>query len=38
MARFEPVSPTKIFRNTNSAIKWSNDQLSIYENINKILS
>lgn len=38
MARFKPVFPTKIFRNTNSAIKWSKDQLSIYQNINKILS
>lgn len=38
MARFKPVFPTKIFRNTHSAVKWSKEQLAIHQNTNKILS
>lgn len=37
MSRFKPVFPTKIFRNTHSAINWSKEQLQIYQNTNKML-
>lgn len=37
MSRFKPAFPTKIFRNTHSAINWSKEQLQIHRNINKML-